>query len=87
MSQHSPSYDLQSLIQRLKLVQNQEVIRQFHGLLDLLDQSTTTPDLSQKKEFLLARVQQAEEDIKYGRTIPHDELKDRVKKWIEEKKG
>lgn len=88
MSTHHPSYDLNALIQRLKLVQNQEIIHQFHSFLDLIDQSKGQgkESFSGPKDALFTKIDAAEKSIKAGTTMPQDEFRNEVKAWIAEKR-
>ena len=83
MSVQEPSRELDGLIQRLRLVQNKDIIKQFHALLDLFDQSTHKNDRSIEEVHLRARIEAAEKSIQEGTILPQSEFKSEVKSEVQ----
>jgi hypothetical protein len=76
----------QRLIHRILAIQNQDILEQVEQFISakqsILNENYAGDELTSEQ---LEMLRLAEEDIKYGRVISHEDLKKESLKWLESK--
>ncbi len=72
------------LIDKILAINNKEYLVALNNLISISTTEDQPYPLTEEQELML---QMSEEDIKYDRTIPQDEMKTRTEAWLSKKKA
>ncbi|MBU1368413.1 MAG: hypothetical protein KJ578_13745 [Bacteroidetes bacterium] len=72
------------LIDKILAINNKEYLVALNNLIAVGTTDKQPYPLTEEQELML---EMSEKDIKYGRTVPQDEMKTRTQAWLSERKA